>query len=127
MWKKLKAKPLTDKQIAGNLAEAQACNFLIKQGLIFKAKNVRFNCGEIDLVMYEGKQLVFVEVRFRKSASHGGALASVTPQKQLKLTRAAQSYLQEHFGNRPPSCRFDVVGVSLADECPQFQWVKNAF
>lgn len=53
--------------------------------------------------------LVFVEVRARRDASHGGAAASVTARKQQRLIYAAQHYLLRHAS--PPPCRFDVVAI----------------
>ncbi|WP_432644272.1 YraN family protein, partial [Listeria monocytogenes] len=47
--------------------------------------------------------LVFVEVRARAEASHGGAAASVTSRKQQRLIYAAQHYLLRHA--TPPPCR----------------------
>ena len=65
-------------QRAGSLAEAQALDYLRSQGLRPVAANVRLRCGEIDLIMADGDQCVFVEVRRRSSARYGGAAASVT-------------------------------------------------
>ena len=49
---------------------------------------------EVDLILRERDgTLVFVEVRARADASHGGALASVDAAKQRRLVRAAQHYL----------------------------------
>ena len=78
--------------------------------------------------MQNGETLVFVEVRYRKDTELGSPLETVTASKQRKLTRAAQFYLQQHFGNRWPPCRFDVVGISgeLADS-PTIDWIANAF
>ena len=108
----------------GQKHERAALKYLKQQGLNLKDKNVRFKAGEIDLIMTHQQQLVFVEVRFRNSESHGGALASVDRKKQQKLIKAAQLYLQQEFGNNPPSCRFDVVAV---DGNLEILWIKNAF
>ena len=59
----------------GARREAQARAHLEAQGLRFRAANVRYRFGELDLVMDAGEMLVFVEVRYRRSGSHGGALA----------------------------------------------------
>ena len=78
--------------------------------------------GEVDLIMSDRDgTLVFVEVRARIDASHGGAAASVTPQKQQRLIYAAQHYLLRHAS--PPPCRFDVVAIDGAD----LTWLQAAF
>ncbi|MEZ0237347.1 MAG: YraN family protein, partial [Methylophilaceae bacterium] len=79
--------------------------------------------GEIDLIMRDGKEIVFVEVRLRSNAFFGGAGASITTAKQQKLTRTAEHYLMQH-GATP--CRFDAVLLnSLSND--NLTWLKNAF
>lgn len=65
--------------------------------------------------------VVFVEVRQRASASHGGAAASVTPTKQRRIVLAARHYLMR-LKTLPP-CRFDVLTLQR-DET---QWLRGAF
>jgi len=115
------------KRAIGQQFEQQACTYLKQQGLKLKEKNAQFRSGEIDLIMLDGAQLVFVEVRYRKHQSFGGAAASVDYHKQQKLIKAAQLYLLKHFGNQPPSCRFDVVAMQDGPEGLQIEWLKNAF
>lgn len=109
----------------GSFYEAQAKQFLLDQGLIFIEQNVNFKTGELDLIMKHDKHLVFVEVRYRASQDYGGAVTSITASKQSRVRRAAQTYLQRHFGNRPPPCRIDVVAYEGADA--KAIWIQNAF
>lgn len=109
--------------INGSAAEVLAAHYLQQQHLKLLEKNFRCPYGEIDLIMQDGKTLVFVEVRMRSSASFGGAAMSVTPSKQEKLRRSAQRYLQIH-GEQ--ACRFDVVLMQTID-VNAVEWLKNAF
>lgn len=109
--------------IAGNAAETLAERYLQARQLKLVEKNFRCPYGEIDLIMQDGKTLVFVEVRMRSSASFGGAAMSVTPAKQEKLKRSAQRYMQLH-GEQ--ACRFDVVLMHAID-VNAVEWLKNAF
>ncbi|MDO8299399.1 YraN family protein [Lacisediminimonas sp.] len=93
----------------GREAEDRALRYLLSQGLSLVTRNFRCRGGEIDLIMQHGRELVFVEVRFRSSASHGGALASITSGKQAKMVLAAQLFLQRY--RQLPACRFDVVAI----------------
>lgn len=78
--------------------------------------------GEIDLIMCAPDgTCVFVEVRERKTASHGGAAASVNITKQRRIVFAARHYLMR-MGN-PPPCRFDVVAVQAGEAV----WMQAAF
>jgi uncharacterized protein (TIGR00252 family) len=61
---------------AGAEWERRALAYLQRRGLTLLAANFRCPGGEIDLIMRDGATMVFVEVRQRSSASHGGAAAS---------------------------------------------------
>ena len=117
-------KKATTKQ-SGDAAEGAALAHLQAAGLRLVVRNYRTpgrGGGEIDLVMRERDgTLVFVEVRSRKGASHGGAAASVSPLKQRRIIFAARSYLMR-LTSLPP-CRFDVVSV----EAGRIEWLKAAF
>ena len=84
-------------------------------------RNYRGRFGEIDLIMQDGKVLVFVEVRARASQRFGGALASIDGHKRDKLTRTAQQYLATL--QPVPPCRFD----ALLFEGGRIEWLRNIF
>ncbi len=110
-------------QQQGDRAEDQALRYLLDRGLRLIDRQVDRRLGEIDLIMAEGQCTVFVEVRYRRSLSFGGAAASVTPAKQRRIRLAAQSWLREHHGDRWPDCRFDVCAI----EGDQIVWIPGAF
>ncbi|CCK77213.1 MAG: YraN family protein [Oleispira antarctica] len=115
----------TDKRIKGDDKERLAEDYLLTdKGFSLIERNFLCKSGEIDLIMKDQDYLVFIEVRYRENKEFGGALASITVSKQKKLRRAAEYYLLQHFGNTPPPCRFDVVGIEGQDE---ILWIKNAF
>ncbi len=107
----------------GAEAERIAATFLQQQGLILLENNYSCRYGEIDLIMRDGKTLVFVEVRMRSNHQFGGAAASITPAKQQKLKHTAEHYLQQR---RVPACRFDAILMS-EPKIEAIEWVKNAF
>ncbi len=104
--------------------ELLAAQFLPDQGLNLVASNYRTRLGEIALIMEDGRELVFVEVRYRLSAGFGSAADSVTAVKRRRLVRAAQRYLQDANGPLP-ACRFDVVAISGPDD--KVDWLPAAF
>lgn len=112
---------------AGDDFEQRACNGLERAGLQLLARNYTTRHGELDLVMRDGDTVVFVEVRYRKSASHGDAAASVTASKQAKLILAAQHWLAAHPQHARRPCRFDVVSYDGPADAPQRQWLRGAF
>ena len=112
----------------GDDGEARAWPHLQRQGLTLVQRNYRVargprsRGGEIDLVLRDRDgTLVFVEVRSRAGASHGGAAASVGWTKQRSLVLAAQHYLRRFAA--PPPCRFDVVAI----DGERIEWIKAAF
>ncbi len=100
----------------GDAAESAALAHLQGFGLTLVRRNYRVARGphaldgEIDLILRERDgTLVFVEVRRRMDATHGGAAASVGASKQRRLVLAARHFLA---GMDPlPPCRFDVVAI----------------
>ena len=106
----------------GALAEEQALGFLVHHGLKLKERNYRCRSGEIDLILLDGKTLVFVEVRMRRNRAFGGAAESITQRKRTRLVAAARHYLA---GKQPlPACRFDAILIE-SDGAPV--WIKDAF
>lgn len=105
----------------GIKAEQQAAAYLLRQGLTLCERNFRCRMGEIDLIMYEGATLVFVEVRQRSSLKFGGAIASIDRRKQQKIILAAQLYLSRL--SSLPACRFDALLI----EGDTIKWLRNAF
>ena len=124
MFSQIKAKLGTTKQV-GDAAEDAALHYLQQRGLRLLARNYRTpgrGGGEIDLIMHAPDgTCVFVEVRQRQSASHGGAAASVTRAKQGRIILAARHYLLRL--REPPPCRFDVVLL----EGGEIEWLLAAF
>jgi len=109
----------------GQRIEVLAESFLKKQGLKPVTRNYTIRGGEIDLIMHEGKTLVFVEVRYRKDEGHGSGAESITARKQQRLLKTAEHYLQKEYGSQMPDCRFDVISAS--GEPVVFEWLKNVF
>jgi putative endonuclease len=96
----------------GAQAEARAAEFLQRKGYRVVDRNWTCRGGEIDLVCLDGDgTLVFVEVRARRSSSHGTPLETIVDLKRQRLLRAAEIYL--HVKKRHDcACRFDVVAIS---------------
>ena len=112
----------------GDAAERQALAHLVASGLVPVERNYRVargpraRGGEVDLILRDRDgTLVFVEVRARGDARHGGAAATVDALKQRRLVFAAQHFLRR-FAVLPP-CRFDVVTV----EGGRIEWLRAAF
>lgn len=111
----------------GQLAEKTALEYLKKQGLKHIENNYRCKLGEIDIIMRDKNNLVFIEVRCRNNEIFGSALETVTKSKQLKLIRTAEYYLQSNNLLNTENCRFDVLAITHLMNNPKIEWIKNAF
>lgn len=107
--------------------EALALAYLQEQGAILIQQNFRCRLGEIDLIMRHQEMVVFVEVRFRKSARFGTALESIDWQKRKRITVTAQLFLKRFPNLRHTPCRFDSLTARLSARDLCFEWTQNAF
>lgn len=120
-------RPVSPTQQRGVRYEELACAHVQQAGLRLLDRNYQSRFGELDLVCLDGNTLVFIEVRYRRSQTHGLAAETVSLAKQRRIINTAKVYLQRKklFGQIP--CRFDVIGVDLAQGQPAFHWIRNAF
>ncbi|MBX6377982.1 MAG: ribonuclease HII [Clostridia bacterium] len=109
----------------GAWAEARVAAYLAERGLRLVERNYRCRFGEIDLVMRDGSDLVFVEVRARSSAAFGGPEETVGARKRSRLVRLALAYLAER-GLAEVGCRFDVVAL-CGPSGEEVRWFRDAF
>ena len=110
----------------GNAGEDLAAAALKKQGYKILERNYTTPLGEIDLIAWQGKTLVVVEVKTRKSTRFGSPQEAVSLTKQNRLRRLADYYLKDKRLTGA-SVRFDVVAITLADQGPQIEIIPNAF
>ena len=113
----------------GQRGEAAAARFLRRKGYKIVACGQRDGSrGEIDVVAVDGRTVVFVEVKTRRSLDMGHPAESVDDRKQRRLTRLAVSYLTRH-DLLECSARFDVVAVTWPEghRRPHIEHIRNAF
>ena len=113
------------KRRAGDAGERKAEQFLKRNGLKFVARNWHCRHGEIDLVMFDGEYLVFVEVRLRTPKGFANSAESVDWHKQRKLAQAASMFLVKNAAWQDRPCRFDVVGIE--GDTGEMAWIQHAF
>ena len=116
----------TKKIITGKEGEKIAAAYLKKNGYRIIEINFRCPIGEIDIVAKEKDDLVFVEVKTRKSMELGYPEQAVGIRKQKKMSQLALWYLQKRKV-ADTNARFDVVAVTIIPENNEVKLIKNAF
>ena len=112
-----------NKRTIGKEKERLAAAYLMRAGLCILEMNFSCRLGEIDLICKDGKYLVFVEVKYRKSSKTGYPQESVSKNKRRKIILVSGYYrMLKHYGENI-QMRFDVISI-LNDE---IIWDKNAF
>ena len=109
----------------GRLGEDLAHRYLRRRGCTVVARNyrTRSGSGEIDLVVWHGPTLVFVEVKTRASATHGEPERAVDREKRARIELAARDYAHR-AGVDWKNTRFDIVSIVLTRP-PQVDWIRD--
>ncbi len=106
-------------KVCGADAESFALTYLQGNGLKLVTQNFYSRFGEIDLIMWDGDTLSFIEVKARRNGINSG-IESITVSKQRKLVKTASYYLLKL--GRDVACRFDALIVDGEKNC---EWLKN--
>jgi putative endonuclease len=103
------------RQELGQLGEQVAAEHLIRRGFRILERNYRTRWGELDIVAFDGRVLVFCEVKTRRASGSGvPPLDSVHAHKRGQVRRIAGSWLRDRTGHPYAEVlRFDAVGVTF--------------
>jgi putative endonuclease len=116
------------KKSLGDRGEDAAAKFLKRQGYHILARSLDLPLGELDIIAVDGRTVVFVEVKTRRSDDAGRPEEAIDQRKEQRMTQASLAYLKS---NRllNYSARFDVVAITWPDDArkPAIEHFKNAF
>src|SRR5436189_1253584 len=109
----------------GRRSEIDGAAYLRSTGFRVVASSYRTPAGEVDLIAWDGDELVLVEVKSLRSEDPPED--SVGLRKQRRIIRAAQSYVARYkLQDRP--YRFDILAITAKPNCqPEFRLLRNAF
>jgi len=113
----------------GRRGERLAAQFLRKAGYKVLFRNYRpVHGGEVDIVCRARShtELVFVEVKTRSSLEHGAPEEAVDWQKQQRIVRAAQEWL-EQLQIEGVTARFDIIEVLVREGHQEIRHIPDAF
>ena len=121
-WNRRTSMPLGDR------GELEAERFLLRQGMVIVGRKHEDWFGEIDLIAVDGRTLVFVEVKTRKSDWAGLPVEAVDQSKQDKLIKTATGFIKN---NHLMDCqfRFDIVSIiwRSPEDQPELSHYRSAF
>jgi putative endonuclease len=97
----------------GEFGEQLARRHLESGGYHYVDRNWRCRAGEIDLIMRDGDELVFVEVKTRRGERAGRAEEAISPAKARKLLAAGEWYVSDHPEYHDSLWRCDLVAITI--------------
>ena len=112
---------MENKRKTGKRYEDMAASYLTEQGLRIVEQNYFCPAGEIDLIAEDGDAIVFVEVKYRRTAGSGYAASAVTAQKQKTLYQCARFYIAHRGLSFDQSYRFDVIAIDGS----KITWIRD--
>lgn len=112
------SRPPDPRRALGQLGEQIASAHLQRLGFAILDRNVRIRGGELDLVAFNGKTIVFVEVKTRRRPGHvanaglpwWAPLQSLRHRQRLRLRALAGAWLHQSRVHAR-EVRFDAIGV----------------
>ncbi|MDO5552970.1 MAG: YraN family protein [Planctomycetia bacterium] len=117
------------KDTFGRMGENEAVRFLKRKRHRILERNLRMPSCEIDIIAWDTKrlELVFVEVKTRRSDAFGAPADEVDTERMDRMRRAAREYVRwKKVPNAP--IRFDVLGILWpAGQRPSFDYHPKAF
>ena len=104
----------------GNKYEDKSIETLVKEAYKILERNYQNRFGEIDIIAEKNKELVFIEVKYRKTSKFGYGYEAVDRRKIMKILKLANYYIQsKKYQNY--KIRFDCMSY-LGDE---LDWIKD--
>ncbi len=116
-----------DHLVLGKNGEKVALKFLRNKGYRHLKSNYISNRQEIDLIMQDGKVLVFVEVKTRRNEDFAPGESAVNRQKQKHISFAARQFIRK-YDLQDLLSSFDVIVVIMHNGIkPEIRHHENAF
>ena len=109
----------------GQEGEKIAVDYLRQKGYKILWQNWRYRHKEVDIIAFEGEELVIVEVKMRSTDYFGDPSEAVTKKKQRFLIEAAEAYLNTRSDE--PEVRFDIVSIIAGEGGHSIEHITDAF
>ena len=112
---------VSEKRKIGDIGEAVAEKFLVKQGFTVVERNYLKPFGEIDIIAKKSGSFHFIEVKTVSREIQEGSVShetynpaeNVHPKKLARLHKTIETYLMEHNISPKTPWQLDVITVQL--------------
>ena len=110
-----------NRRATGTAYEQITADYLKKQGIYIREMNYRSSFGEIDIIGEDKECIIFIEVKYRKTASYGYPWEAVSDNKRRQICKVARQYCYSKKITK--QIRYDVISI-----CGEtIEWFQNAF
>jgi len=111
----------------GTIGENIAASWLEDKDYIVLDRNYAFERAEVDIVAYNKKEIVFVEVKMRSNLDYGQPEDAVDEEKKKSIYKAAEAWMYERKMEGSP-VRFDIISIlKEKGKKAEVTHYKNAF
>lgn len=113
----------------GRRGEDLAVRFLEEHDIRILERNYHFEKSEVDIIAYNGRQIIFAEVKTRSGTAYGQPEDAVDTEKKKSLYKVADAWLYERKMEGAP-VRFDIISVVISPEDaenPHIEHFEGAF
>lgn len=113
-----------NKDNIGFEGENIACNYLEISGCEILERNFSCNSGEIDIIVKDKEELVFIEVKTRRTSKYGNPIDAVDLNKIKHILKTAKFYV--HINNLEREfIRFDIIEIYIKNNEIKINQIKN--
>jgi putative endonuclease len=115
------------KKELGRYGEQRAAQYLERHGYTIISRNYYTRYGELDIVCQKQGEIIFVEVKTRKTKLFGSPEESITYKKMQNIKKAALKYLHD-YPAAFRGLRFDVITIFIDYQGREnINHIENAF
>jgi len=113
-------------QPVGKAGEEAAIQYLENDGYTILERNYHFEKSEVDIVAFDNRKIIFIEVKSRKGISFEESEQRLNRDQLTRIHKAAQAWLYERKMEGSP-VRFDLITVLFLNDSVDVKHYKDAF
>lgn len=114
-----------ERHVIGRSGEDIAVKYLLENNYKIIERNFTCRQGEIDIIVKDKNEMVFIEVKTRTNKNYGEPIDAVTYYKQKHILKSVQYYLYKRK-LEDVFIRIDVIEVIKKEEKYYINHIKNA-